>query len=368
MWCANCQADVAAEVTANEHRILCASCGSDLSNGTQTTITPQARQAQQILDRWSHQSMSVPASPAVSVSHSAEASLNPEPIPDAAAVSESNENLSPERVLDDAVSQPDQTDAPVGEMADTAPAASAAVEQIEVPISDEADQAKQAAPSQSIETQHVDRPTNEESSSTTSDTQRESATLRFDAPHMAPPRSNHGSISEPNVQRPARRVVAQPVVPDTPVSDRVAAEHPPLFNVRNFDAQLEISRRQQRQAKWVASTAQFLTYCGIGGLTVGTSCVIWGYFGNVASYLPLGWLVLSFGQMLLFLGMVTMVSCSVEQSNTDLTRQLAEIQKHLARLQADQPRVHSTATTATSAADAAATARSPQGREVVTVR
>jgi hypothetical protein len=111
-----------------------------------------------------------------------------------------------------------------------------------------------------------------------------------------------------------------------------------MFSVRNFDAQLEISRRQQRQAKWVASTAQFLAYCGIGGLTVGTACVIWGYFGGVSSYLPMGWLVLSFGQMLLFLGMVTMVSCSVEQANTDVTRQLAEIQKQLARMTVQQPR------------------------------
>lgn len=58
-----------------------------------------------------------------------------------------------------------------------------------------------------------------------------------------------------------------------------------------------------------------LSYVGILGLTAGTSFVIVGYFGGPPSYAPTGWLVSTVGQMLLFLGIVTLVSNGMEQSS-----------------------------------------------------
>ncbi|MEO1994054.1 MAG: hypothetical protein ABGZ17_02130 [Planctomycetaceae bacterium] len=310
MWCANCQADVAAEVTANKHRILCASCGNDLAGGTQGSSTPQARQAQQILDRWSNQTLTAPASPAVRVSHAIEPSLSLQPTPTPSEPSAPA--LSPSAVAE-------QTDAHVAAT-------------IVQPVDAGQPRTSEPAP--------VEQPVDDIPTAPPSPSHSEHSTLRFDTPQTPLQASEPGHGYQPNASRPPRRAVPQPTAPSAAacVAEPAAAESQPMFSVQNFDAQLEISRRQQRQAKWVASIAQFLAYCGIGGLTVGTACVIWGYFGGVSNYLPMGWLVLSFGQMLLFLGMVTMVSCSVEQANTDVTRQLAEIQKQLARMTAQQPR------------------------------
>jgi hypothetical protein len=63
---------------------------------------------------------------------------------------------------------------------------------------------------------------------------------------------------------------------------------------------------------------QILSYIGILGLTAGTSFVIVGYFGGPASYAPTGWLVATIGQMLLFLGIVTLVSNGMEQTSAEV--------------------------------------------------
>ena len=63
--------------------------------------------------------------------------------------------------------------------------------------------------------------------------------------------------------------------------------------------------------------------------------VLWGYFGGPESYTPTGWLLASAGQMLLFLGVVTLVSGGMEQTTHEVSRrieflgdQLIRIEKH----------------------------------------
>lgn len=65
---------------------------------------------------------------------------------------------------------------------------------------------------------------------------------------------------------------------------------------------------------------QLLAYLGILGLTAGTSLVIVGYFGGPATYAPTGWLVSTIGQMLLFLGIVTLVSNGMEETSNELQK------------------------------------------------
>ena len=52
--------------------------------------------------------------------------------------------------------------------------------------------------------------------------------------------------------------------------------------------------------------------------------VITGYFGGPAHYAPTGWLITTIGQMMLFLGIVTLVSTGMEQTQTELRESLDE--------------------------------------------
>lgn len=134
-------------------------------------------------------------------------------------------------------------------------------------------------------------------------------------PHSrAPSGSGKRSAANPPTAGPQRRVTQA----------RHATVRGPHFEVRE-----QIRSRQTQQTNWVAVVSQFLSYCGVAGLTIGTACVIWGYFGGIASYLPVGWVVLTFGQMLLFLGMITLVSTGIENSSAEMTRQLDALRDRL---------------------------------------
>lgn len=84
------------------------------------------------------------------------------------------------------------------------------------------------------------------------------------------------------------------------------------------------SAGQQPAGQWLNGVGQGLAYLGILGLTAGTSLVIVGYFGGPASYAPTGWLVATIGQMMLFLGVVTLVSNGMEHTSTEVRRAVDE--------------------------------------------
>ena len=52
--------------------------------------------------------------------------------------------------------------------------------------------------------------------------------------------------------------------------------------------------------------------------------VITGYFGGPAHYAPTGWLITTIGQMMLFLGVVTLVSTGMEQTQAEMRESLDE--------------------------------------------
>ena len=52
--------------------------------------------------------------------------------------------------------------------------------------------------------------------------------------------------------------------------------------------------------------------------------VITGYFGGPAHYAPTGWLITTIGQMMLFLGVVTLVSTGMEQTQAEIRESLDE--------------------------------------------
>ena len=61
--------------------------------------------------------------------------------------------------------------------------------------------------------------------------------------------------------------------------------------------------------------------------------VIYGHFGGYSEYTPTGWLVTTVAQMLLFLGVINLVSGGIEQNNEDVSRRINTIGEQLLRIE-----------------------------------
>jgi len=74
---------------------------------------------------------------------------------------------------------------------------------------------------------------------------------------------------------------------------------------------------------------QILAYLGVGGLAVGTALVLWGYFGGPPQMTPNGWLLTTAGQMLLFLGVVTLIAGGLEQTTNEVSQKIDSLSERL---------------------------------------
>lgn len=88
-----------------------------------------------------------------------------------------------------------------------------------------------------------------------------------------------------------------------------------------------------KRSSLTSLTGQFLAYTGVLGLTIGTAIVIYGHFGGYAEYTPTGWLVTTVAQMLLFLGVINLVSGGIEQNNHDVSHRLNVLGEQLMRME-----------------------------------
>lgn len=88
-----------------------------------------------------------------------------------------------------------------------------------------------------------------------------------------------------------------------------------------------------KSSKWVTLVGQLFAYFGVGGLTVGTVLVLMGHFGGPSHYATTGWLVTTAGQMLLFLGVVTLVSGGMEQTTQEVARRIDTLGDRLVRIE-----------------------------------
>jgi hypothetical protein len=78
---------------------------------------------------------------------------------------------------------------------------------------------------------------------------------------------------------------------------------------------------------------QLLAYGGVCLLTVGTALVLWGYFGGPTHYAPTGWLVTTAGQMLLFLGVVTLISGGMQQTTHEVSARVEHLGGRMIRIE-----------------------------------
>jgi hypothetical protein len=78
---------------------------------------------------------------------------------------------------------------------------------------------------------------------------------------------------------------------------------------------------------------QLFAYAGVGGLTVGTVLILMGYFGGAAGHATTGWLITTAGQMLLFLGVITLVAGGMEQTTQEVARRIEALGERLIRIE-----------------------------------
>jgi hypothetical protein len=78
---------------------------------------------------------------------------------------------------------------------------------------------------------------------------------------------------------------------------------------------------------------QMLAYVGVAVLTIGTALVLWGYFGGPPAYAPTGWLVTTAGQMLLLLGVITLISGGMQQTTHEVASRVAHLDGRMHRIE-----------------------------------
>ncbi len=102
----------------------------------------------------------------------------------------------------------------------------------------------------------------------------------------------------------------------------------PQLHAEYQNIQTLIEEDDQRP-NWLALVGQLMAYGGVAVLTIGTTLVLWGYYGGPANYASTGWLISTAGQMLLFLGVITLVSAGMEQSSTSVSRRIDSLSQRI---------------------------------------
>lgn len=89
----------------------------------------------------------------------------------------------------------------------------------------------------------------------------------------------------------------------------------------------------QKGTSWLLTAGQMLAYFGVGSLTVGTVMVLVGYYGGNTEWMPTGWLTATAGQMLLFLGVITLVSGGMEQATQEIVQKVDRLGERIIRME-----------------------------------
>ncbi len=255
MWCPTCKADVAAEVAADNRRVRCATCGSEIPMPASFAGLAKTREARELLDRWA---------------------------------SERQSDAPPAR-------------APVA----ASPGTPRSLGLGGVNLEAEASQ---------VESQRSSR--------------RFDAAQTLSGPSDAEPGRGEGAgLAGGNSS------AALPRAASRSETGRVHRIHGTDFAGPNFDVQGSLLETDRRKTNWSYVLGQLLAYAGVALLTVGSTLVLWGYFGGPASYAPTGWLTTMAGQMILILGVVTLVSGGMEQTNEDVRVRIERLGERMIRIE-----------------------------------
>lgn len=171
--------------------------------------------------------------------------------------------------------------------------------------------------------------------------ERKDAVLRFDAPHQSSTVAKDAR-SKDNAPKETVRVEAgrsaPPRQPPPPVQATVPGLPPgyvihpaQMLPAPHFQA-ARLAPPPKPESR-LTLVGQLVAYAGVLALTCGAGLILKGYFGGPASYAPMGWLVTTAGQMLLFLGVVTLISCGMEQTTQEVAQRVDSLSDSLLRVE-----------------------------------
>ena len=274
MWCSSCRADVAAELSTDNRRMLCARCQMELGLAAiempRVALAPRTveaeRDARELLARWSAQNLDAPLP----------TSSNPLPKP-------TPPNNDPDNTE---VRRDGGRDQPLGsDPTPKSPYISALQERRDLSSTDQTQHEVSSPPESAVRREKKDHSQRPESSRLRKTPQLDLASTEDDSPQ------DH---------------------------DRV------VLNA--------LQRQLNRGSNWATLAGQLCAYGGVCLLTCGTVLVMWSYFGGPPSYMPTGWLTAAVGQMLLFLGVVTLISSGMEQTIHEVSWRIDSLAEDVNRM------------------------------------
>ena len=366
MWCPRCHTEVAAEIAQNGQSLLCTSCGTEIQRIYAPSLHPDTRSARELLERWSKSDLLDVASGSPSIGETVVPTSMVPPVVVAATIEPSVAALS--LVANSEIPANQTSSSPPSQ-----PAAREVTSDTEEVLSDTSIGRRD----------RPERPKPERS------TPKPRTTWRVDAPHSVtqpvapppppvPPRRPHFSAvvgdeaAKPAPMAPAPvevKLATAARTPDpvlTPREEPVRHEAPRMTGTSepaaprmagstnvlqrrldpaheslggpHFDLQSFLDQDSRKPGKSESIWGQVLAYAGVGLITVGTTLVLWSWFGKTPQYAPTGWLICTVGQMLLFLGVTTLISGGMQQTSHEVTRRVEYLGDRILRFEntADQ--------------------------------
>lgn len=363
MWCPRCHTDVAAEISESGQSLSCTSCGSEIQRFYAPSLHPNTRSARDLLERWSQSDLLetplaghsdaiaeeglsevtpalVPAFPKPSdTPHKVAA---PAPAPLAAETPEIDRepevgNAARRSKPERSVPKPRTTWRVDAAHSVTQPSNAPPVPPRKPHFSSAAEE--EETRSAAAESPLALPPSGPPSPLSMADAVKPPASVAPASPIMAPREAAHRvePLKSP-VESPIHATM--PIEPQSPASPVIRGPHdlrldPPHAGLSgpHFDLQAFLQRDGRKPGRAETVWGQVLAYFGVGLITVGTTLVLWSYFGSAPQYAATGWLICTVGQMLLFLGVITLISGGMQQTSHEVTRRVEYLGDRMLRFE-----------------------------------
>ena len=318
MYCETCQTDVAAEISPSGQALLCTTCGSEVKLTQAPSLSPEAQSARDLLDRWSQDEMLDPYGP---VEASGDGQRTSDDDADSPAESEAS-GTSPKRRVDASSSGPPEP---------------ASKRKAKANHKRRGPKPGRSQPHFRVDAGHQTPPEDVAAELQAElDAEAENTLAADDASPASgsttPPLS--GPHRRPATPSPLRGSSAADEFAALPPGYRVDASHPSV-PAPHLPAEVFGTPSGPRPGRFESLAGQLLAYGGVALLTIGTAFVLFGYFGGPehAGHTATGWLVATIGQMLLFLGVVTLISGGMQQTTHEVGSRVQYLGERLIRLE-----------------------------------
>lgn len=359
MWCGKCQSEVAAEVSSDNQRVFCAACGTLLSTidappsrPTTDKFSDRTKDARELLQRWSSGKVVDPFGPPILAS-SSNAKTPPNPLQDAKPATPSTALDLSDTITRTAASFENTAPRPATPLASIPPFSDSLpptnttpASTIKLPDTLDTLTDRPAVPTPNLLAAVTDSAQTTVTPSSSPFVSSVASPTPFAAaltnpPVSAVPRSHFHRIdaAHPAVQFASGTKATTGVIPDSvgPFASKATSQtSPEIKRLKMWFPTWDpaVWRSEPSGAGgWSSLAGQFLAYAGVLGMTAGACMAVWSYFGGPASYAPTGWLLATAGQMLLFFGVVTLVSGGLEQTTEQVNKRIEQLGDHIIRIE-----------------------------------